>query len=60
MVYRNCNVICSDTPPGGCVVVCEGYAMSYFKTQAAALAYLDMTAEADQKGISAEGGTGGA
>ena len=32
--------------------------MSYFKTQAAALAYLDMTAEADQKGMSAEGGTG--
>lgn len=52
MLYRGANVICSDEPPGRCVVVIDGYATAYFENQAAALAYVDMVSETDQKGIS--------
>jgi hypothetical protein len=52
MLYRGANVICSDEPPCRCVVVIDGYATAYFENQAAALAYVDMVSEPDQKGIS--------
>ena len=48
MHYRGAVVLCADVAPGGCMVISEG-ATAYFENQAAAEAYLDMTA---QKGIS--------
>lgn len=59
MLYKGAQVICSDTPPGGCVVVQDGYATAYFQNEAAALAYLDMTSD-DQNGMSSVSGTRGA
>lgn len=48
MHYRGAVVLCADVAPGRCMVISEG-ATAYFENQAAAEAYLDMTA---QKGIS--------
>jgi hypothetical protein len=49
MHYRGAVVLCADVPPGRCMVISEGGTTAYFENQAAAEAYLDMTA---QKGIS--------
>ncbi len=52
MNYKGAQVICSDTAPGGCVVVQDGFATAYFQNVAAAIAYLDMTADdQDQNNI---------
>jgi len=48
MHYRDAVVLRTDVTPRGCMVISEG-ATAYFENQAAAEAYLDMTA---QKGIS--------
>ena len=49
MHYRGAVVLCADVEPGRCMVICPEGATAYFENQAAAEAYLDMTA---QNGIS--------